>query len=249
MRRSLKELLGYSIKATDGHHGDINDFLFDGNNWIINYIHADLGTIFKDKKVIIPRMFWKNPSWINQNFEVSLSIKDIENGPLIDEYLPVSKQYEKELLKHFDLQSHIMRFQSQSVLQTAGNIHLENAFTKSVSEDYENKGSLRSFREVCNYSIRTKDGFKGKLNDLIIDDSNWEVKYIIIDLNGSIPWSRKVLINVNWIERISYPKKSIKINLNSDSLLNSKDFNPNELVNTKKVTKRFDYLGRPKELK
>ena len=68
MKRSLKELTGYAVKAKDGIKGNVIDFLFDEEKWIIGYLEADLGTIFSGRKVLIPKIFLKEPEWSSHNF-------------------------------------------------------------------------------------------------------------------------------------------------------------------------------------
>jgi hypothetical protein len=50
MKRSLKELIGYTIQATDGEKGKVYDILFDDETWIIRYVEADLGNLIFPKK-------------------------------------------------------------------------------------------------------------------------------------------------------------------------------------------------------
>jgi hypothetical protein len=44
MRRSLKEIIGYSMGATDGEIGHVSDFLFDDHEWTVRYLVASTGT-------------------------------------------------------------------------------------------------------------------------------------------------------------------------------------------------------------
>lgn len=49
MRRSLKELIGYSVKAKNGEKRKITDFIFDDKSWMIGYADVDLGNFFAEK--------------------------------------------------------------------------------------------------------------------------------------------------------------------------------------------------------
>ena len=44
MLRSLKDLRGYAIRASDGVIGKVDDFYFDDETWAIRYLVVDTGT-------------------------------------------------------------------------------------------------------------------------------------------------------------------------------------------------------------
>lgn len=77
MKRSLKELTGYAIKGEDGTTGNVKDFLFDENKWIIRYLEADLGKVFPGRKVLIPNFFLKILDYFNEILPVKINKVDI----------------------------------------------------------------------------------------------------------------------------------------------------------------------------
>jgi hypothetical protein len=54
MLRSLKELQGYTVRATDGDVGSLGDFYFDDQSWTIRYLVIDTGNWLKGRRVLIP---------------------------------------------------------------------------------------------------------------------------------------------------------------------------------------------------
>ena len=44
MLLSMKDLKGYSIGATDGDIGEVTDFYFDDDAWVIRYFIVDTGS-------------------------------------------------------------------------------------------------------------------------------------------------------------------------------------------------------------
>lgn len=246
MRRSLKELLGYKIKAIDGSKGHVKDFLFDENQWIINYLQAQLGNLFVNKQVIIPRMFWKNPSWINEEFQVGVGKAEIEKCPDLEEHLPVSKKYETKLIKYYQAQTHLSSYTPAPVVALAPAYVPEAKYTFN-NLDSTNEPVLRSLNEVLGYSILTKDGKIGSLYDLIVDDRNWKIIYAVIDTDRLVPWSKKVLISISWLEQINYNQQHLKINLTTEKLLNGYEYHSSDPINEVYQKRKFDYLGRPVE--
>ena len=53
MLRSVKQLYGDKLGASDGEIGHVKDFYFDDQNWAVRYLVADTGTWLSGRKVLI----------------------------------------------------------------------------------------------------------------------------------------------------------------------------------------------------
>ncbi len=60
--RSMKELEGYAIRATDGTIGHVRDFYFD-ESWVIRYFIVDTGAWLWSRKVLISPIAIGHPNW------------------------------------------------------------------------------------------------------------------------------------------------------------------------------------------
>ena len=98
--RSMKDVTGYSIQATDGEIGHVDDFVVDEDSWTIRYMIASTRNWWPGKKVLISPQWIANVDWKNSNLYVNLSRQAIKSGP---EYDPekLSRSYETELYKHY----------------------------------------------------------------------------------------------------------------------------------------------------
>jgi len=221
MKRSLKNLVGFKIKETNGKKGNVVDFLFDEERWIIRYLEVELGTFFNDRKVLIGRTFLDKPEWYDSIFPINISISDIENAPELKEHLPVSIKYEEEFNKHY----RIINYWDLpvSAIATMYPPRPIKVPTKDINEKDLNT-KLRSFNEVLDYHVHANDGIIGHLNDLIIDDEDWQIVYAVIDTSNWIPWSKIVIIPINRLEEISYVQSEIKVNLSTERIKNSPEY-------------------------
>jgi hypothetical protein len=223
MKRSLKQLLDYSVKATDGEKGNVKDFLFDEDKWIIRYLEIDLGTFFKDRKVLIGRTFLNTPEWSENIFPINITKSDIEKAPKLEKHLPVSLKYE-EIYNKFNNQENYWDFQS-----ITGRILYPQRPIKSPKQELNEKNidsNLRSFQEIENYQVHSKDGVFGHICDFIVDDEDWQIVYAIIDTSNWVPWNKKkVIIPINSLVEISYIREEIKLNMNIDKIKNSPKYN------------------------
>jgi hypothetical protein len=245
MKRALKKLIGYDIKADDGTKGTVKDFLFDEESWTIRYMVADLGKIFPGRKVLIPQAFLDKPDWDNDNFHVRMNKEDIKNSPELDEHLPVSRAYEARLHEHYQLDnywpvSYGGGVGMEGALRPATPVHITDDIVRD--EDYDT--NLRSFSEVKNYDVECVDKKKGHVTDFIFDDTNWQIVYMVVDISPWYSASKDVMVAVNWMNRINYPEQSISINQSSRMLEEAPEFDASETVNQEYESYLYDYYGR-----
>jgi hypothetical protein len=112
-------------------------------------------------------------------------------------------------------------------------------------EEAEKDPHLRSAEEIFNYHIEARDGDMGHVDDVIVDDESWGIRYAVIDTGNWLP-RRKVLISPQWIKAISWDESKVKVDLSFDQIKGSPVYNPKETVNRKYEEVLYDYYGRPK---
>ncbi|WEX74113.1 PRC-barrel domain-containing protein [Sinorhizobium numidicum] len=92
--RSVSEVTGYYVLATDGDIGHVEDFVVDTDAWAIRYIAVDTVNWLPGKKVLISPTAITEVVWAMQTVNVDLTRKQIRGAP---EYLPgrvVDRAYE-----------------------------------------------------------------------------------------------------------------------------------------------------------
>lgn len=225
MKRSIKKMIGYSIDAIDGPKGKVKDFLFDEERWIVRYIEADFGNFFDKKKVLVPRQYLKKPEWDHDKFPIDLTKDSIEKCPELDYDLPVSREYEKLLSEHYDYADYWPHAYVAST--DMGGMYFPDRPLRvptKVPDENDLDTSLRSFSEISGYGIKTIDGTLGHLEDLIVDDIDWQIVYAVIDTSNWMPWSKKVILSIAWLKEISYFDGEVDINLHSDTIKDAPEF-------------------------
>jgi hypothetical protein len=101
MLRTVKDLQGYAIRATDGVIGEVADFFFDDEDWVIRYLVVDAGTWLRGRHVLISPVAIGHPDWMAQLLPVSITKDQVKNSPDIDTRKPVSRQHETEYLDYY----------------------------------------------------------------------------------------------------------------------------------------------------
>jgi hypothetical protein len=241
MKRSLNILSEFTLETKDNSNGKVKDFLFDEKNWIVWYLEADFGGLFKSQKVLIPKVFLKKPLWMNKHFPLELSEDEIDKCPKIEDHLPISRKYEEELMKYYS----VTPYWSTAYLGTTGGYYPPRPLkTPSKIMEEEDVGTnLRSFKEVRGYHIEAIDGEIGHVDDMIIDDEDMQVIYVVIDTSNWIPWSKKVLLSIEWMNKISYVGKHIKVNLNRETIKEGPGYDPTEIIDEKYEKSIYDFYS------
>jgi hypothetical protein len=95
----------------------------------------------------------------------------------------------------------------------------------------ENKwdSHLRSTIEVNSYNIQASDGEIGHVEDFVIDDETWAIRYLIVDTQNWWPGA-KVLVSAQWIERVSWGESKVFVNLTRESIKLSPEYTEESLL-------------------
>jgi len=101
MLRSVKEIIGYSIRAKDGNIGRVRDFFIDESDWSIRYLIADTGNWIPGRQVLLSPASFGQPVWKQQILPVELTKNKIEKSPGIEKDMPISHQHEIGLHNYY----------------------------------------------------------------------------------------------------------------------------------------------------
>ena len=88
---------------------------------------------------------------------------------------------------------------------------------------------LRSTDDVSGYHIQAVDGEIGHVEDFIIDDETWAIRYLIIDTRNWWP-GKKVLVSPQWIERVSWSESKVFVNLSREAIKQSPEYTEESLL-------------------
>ncbi|HDQ73849.1 MAG TPA: PRC-barrel domain containing protein [Chloroflexi bacterium] len=101
MLRSIKSLLGYTVRATDGDVGGAVDFLFDAQYWMVRYMVVETGSWLVGRRVLIPPLVLGTPKWEERALSVSFTRDQVQHSLPVDFDKPVSRQMEEALYAHY----------------------------------------------------------------------------------------------------------------------------------------------------
>ena len=249
MLRSLKDLERYTVSATDGDIGSVEDFFLDDEQWTIRYLVVDTVKFLDGREVLISPISFRQAEWSTHRFHLALTMAAIENCPSVDMDKPVSRQHEQDFNQYYGYPpywgySGVWGVGSSPALLAirTGEVAAARATEKSEERSYD--VHLRSTNEVRGYDIQGTDEAIGHVEDFIVDDETWEVRYLVIDTSN---WwfGKKVLVAPKWASRISWEEKVVHVEMSRESIKNSPVFDPSLVINREYETHLYAYFGRP----
>ncbi len=227
MLNKAKTLAGYKLHSLDGDLGKVKEFFFDDHHWTIRYLVADTGNWLTGKQVLLSPYSLTALNEAEEYIAINLTKKQIEDSPSLDSDKPVSEQYEELYNGYYGWP---MYWSGPSEWGSSSTIERNREPSREL-----NLGGkawdrhLRSTSVVSGYDIQASDGEIGHVEDFIIDDKTWAIRYLVIDTHNWWP-GKKVLIAPRWIERISWDQSKVFINLSRDTIKQSPEYSEASLV-------------------
>ena len=217
----VKTLKAYKLNSQDGEIGKVNEFYFDDQHWTIRYLVADTGIWLTDRRVLLSPHALTTVNVEEQYIAVDLSKKQIEDSPSLDTDKPVSRQYEQTYYRYYGWP---MYWGGPYMWGPYPYIMRNRVIPGDSSETEKTWDShLRSTNQVSGYHVQTSDGETGHVEDFIIDDGSWAIRYLVIDTRNWWP-GKKVLVSPRWIERVSWEEMKVFINLSSADIKQSPEY-------------------------
>ncbi len=235
MLNTAKILKGYSLHSLDGEIGKVKEFYFDDRHWAVRYLVADTGGWLTGRQVLISPYALAAVNKEEQYITVDLTKKQIEDSPSLDSDKPVSQQFEESYYGHFGWP-----------LYWAGpNMWGPSPFIIRDREEWKESSKsekawdphLRSTHEVSGYHIQAADGEVGHVEDFIIEDETWAIRYLIIDTQNWWP-GNKLLVSPQWIERVNWSESKVFVNVPRETIKESPGYTA-ELLLTREYEARL----------
>lgn len=249
MLRSLKDLRNYQIHATDGELGRVSDVLFDDRHWRVRYFVVETGGWLGGREVLLSPASVREAVWPDRAIRVALTRQQVKDSPGSETALPVSRQVESQLVNYYgwppywgatELGVPAMVPPPPPPKEVAAAAEQQQRQQQQAPPD----PNLRSLHEVSGYHIAARDDSIGHLDDLIADDENWTIRYLVIDTRNWLP-GRKVILAPVWARSINWAEREVVVDLTKEQIKNSPQYDPATPVNRGYEARLYDYYGRP----
>jgi uncharacterized protein YrrD len=241
MLNKAKTLKGYKLDSLDGEIGKVTEFYFDDQHWAIRYLVADTGSWLMGMQVLISPYALVAVVKEEQNITINLSKKQIEDSPPLNSDKPVSRQFEEAYYGYYGWPMYwsgpYMWGYYPYIVRDREKWRESNKGGKAWDHH------LRSTSAVSGYHIQGADGEIGHVEDFIIDDETWAIRYLIINTRNWWP-GKKVLVSPKWIEHINWIESKVFINLPRETIKQSPEYTEESLLTRDYETRLHRHYNR-----
>ena len=264
MLNAVLSLKRFEIQAKDGSLGTVSDFLFDDSTWKIRWMVVDTGRWLNARKVLVHPSAVISVACEAREVTVSLTKAQVEGSPGILQDRPVSQQMQNDLYTYYGLDplwgGGLFGGGKVGASEVGGGT---GAIASPLSEpayfgtaavrDTERGDSdldegdphLRSIVEVTGYHVHATDGDIGHVQDFLIDNVSWDVRYLIIVTSN---WwvGQHVLISPHAVKSVDRSNRHVRLDLTRERIKSSPSWNPSNVIDGEfgqRLHSHYDWPG------
>jgi uncharacterized protein YrrD len=227
MLEKAKSLKNYTLRSIDGDIGKVEEFYFDDKHWTIRYLVADLGDWLSEREVLVSPYSLGEVNSEERFIAVDLTKKQIEHSPSLGSHKPVSRQYEESYFQYYGWPTYWEGPYSWGMYPYITRNHEKLINTGQPKKQWDSH--LRSSRDMTGHHIQAKDGVIGHVDDFIVDDETWAVRYLVVDTKDWWP-GKKVLISARWITRVDWIESKVYLDLTRAAVKKSPEYTETSLL-------------------
>lgn len=250
MFRSVNDLRGHAILASDGVIGTVDDLYFDDEDWAIRYLVVDTGGWLSGRKVLLSPHALGHPDWLDRQVPVSLTRAQVAGSPDIDTHKPVSRQLEANYFGYYGYPPY---WDGTGLWATGGypvsvvtkDLQIAQEFASRRSRAYApDDVHLRSCATVMGHHVHAKDGDLGHIDDMLVDDQTWAIRYAIV--NTSNWWGGQlVLVSPRWIADVNWIESTVTVDLTRAAVQAAPPYDASAQLNRQQELAIHEHYQRP----
>ncbi len=103
---------------------------------------------------------------------------------------------------------------------------------------------LRSVAAITGYHIQARDGAIGHVDNILIDDKTWGVRYLVVDTRNWWP-GRHVLISPHAVRGISWAERDVTLDVTRDQVKGSPAWDPADIIDQPYQERLHGYYDWP----
>lgn len=238
--RRIEELEGYSLLARNGEIGRIEEMYFDDKRWLVRYFSVRTGGWLLGREVLIAPRAITGVDEENRRIAVDLTREQIEKSPPVGTEKPVSRHYEAEYHRYYSWPPY---WEGGSFGGSAPVAPRPMPPATAEPPQEPEHPRLRASDEVCGYRIRARDDELGKVEDFIVDDRDWKVRYVVVDTRRWLP-GKKVLVAPAWVDSIDWVGNEIAVDLDRKTIESAPPYDPSQVIGRDYEVRLYEHYGK-----
>jgi len=234
----LGPLTGYSLQARDGEIGKLKQIYFDDQYWTVRYFVVHTGGWLLGQDVLIAPVVVTAVDEEIQRLDVDLTREQIKNCPPLNAALPVSRHYELEFYRYYGWEPYWSGdplFDSAPIVPP---LSIAGAEPKKPEHPH-----LHSSDEVTEYYINAHDGNIGHVEDFIVEERSWAIRYLEVDTRNWLP-GKHVLVHPAWIQQVDWEKQTVTVDLTCEAIESAPPYDPAKILSREYQVELYTHYGK-----
>jgi hypothetical protein len=228
MLHRVEHLRGYHVLTGSGTIGHVRDFYFGEEDWDVRYLVVVTGRILPGRVVFISPIVLQQPDPRTRTLTIELSIGELRSRVAGSQRMLSCHQLQ---LQHYGACA-APDFGSRAVVSEAA----------PLPEESPEEPNLRGTRDVLGRHIWGQDGILTRLEDLLVDDESWIVRYLVAGGDGQ----GKFLLSPKWLEAADWLEGKLYVPFSRETVLRSPSFDPARPVTRSYEESLFNHYSRLK---
>lgn len=162
-------------------------------------------------------------------FRVNLTMQQVKDSPDIDTNRSVSRQMETRVYDYYRWDPYWcgknlgMNAMAAPLIAPLWSTSRDPG--GADAQPIEGGPGLRSIAAVTGYHIHATDGDIGYVEDFLVDDADWKIRYITVDTKNW--WSgQRVLISPRSVRQVDWTNKLMHLTVNRQKVKGSPSYDP-----------------------
>lgn len=253
MLRRLEELQGYELVASDGIVGSLHDVFLDDETWTVRYFAVDTG-LWLGRLVLVSPISIESPDWQGRRIPLRVTRDEIERSPDLLSRARFTREEEREFAAYYGYPQYwggvtlwgwADRPGALASAPPPGYVPPAALDPGAANADADAlTTSIFSGRDIRGYHIHALDGEIGHIDDFIIDEDNWSVRYLQIDTSNWIG-GKTVLLSTRWVQRIDPADGKLHVEVTKERIENGPQFDPDQPIDRAFEERLHQHYGLP----
>lgn len=243
---SSRAIVGSAVDANDERLGKVRDLYFLPADWTVRFVLLETDHWFSGRTVCVPTEVFDQVVWTERNAQVAVDREQIER---VSQHDVGKAEDDIDLARSGSWSSYWSADDPTGGTNDIGGGASADASSPSAQRTHEQSTSgtrlaspasvhpltsvdqpasqreLRLLKTLWNFHVETIDGSVGHIDDFLIDDQSWEIRYIVVETRNWMP-GRRVLVGREAAESISWPQQRIRLRQTSQAVRESPSYEP-----------------------
>jgi hypothetical protein len=191
---------GMAAKCSDGFLGHVDDLLFDDRSWKVEFIVVRFGGWFNRQRGLVLPFDVQSAEWAAGCLNLRLTQDQLRAAPILESHPPVAMQKLRET-----------------------QIVAWDGYWSGVLDQLPADPHLRNTRAVTGHRVRGLDANVGYVDNFVIDDDQWIIRYLVVRMGRSSS-AKRVLVEPRWVDSIIWERRGVHIHLPKTEIEHSQEF-------------------------